>query len=503
SVVPDAPAVRDISAEQSARESRALSEIVQRINQSLEIDRVFALIARHGAELLGAGGARLGMLDGDHFVIVATHGAGRMEVGERVPIAESFCADCIRTRRPSRTADLATSPERWTWSADRVAGGRRNAVAVPLLVGDRAIGAIIVAGNQEREFDGHDEALLLALASHAAVAIENARLYRASVRTMRHASILASAARSLALNTTPDAMYADIARIAHTALGADGVTVYLADAESLVVRLVHADGMGARITDIARHRFWDTAGGRVVRSGSAEFHRDIAEDESEPVVEALRDHGIASVAMLPLLIEGRPRGLLVLRFAAPQTFEPEQRQLLGDFGAHAAVALRNALQLAALEQRAGRFAAVATVQQAISAAGSLDDVYAEIYRAVASVVDCPCFALLSFDESERAFVPEHVVRDGVPVDDAALPRLPLADGATSQTFFDAQPSIVARSRWGWTGRTPEIEGSGRVAVVLNAPIVDGERVLGVLQAQSYRQDAYDWDDVDLVMLVAR
>ncbi|HEU4641991.1 MAG TPA: GAF domain-containing protein [Gemmatimonadaceae bacterium] len=503
SVAPAAQAARDIPADQSARESRALVEIVQRINQSLEIDRVFALIARHGAELLGADGARLGMLDGDHLVIVATHGTGRLEIGERVPTAESFCAECIRTRRPTRTAELPNVSERWGWGAPRASGERRNAVAVPLLVGDRAIGAIVVVGNQLREFDEHDEMLLLALASHAAVAIENARLYRASVRTMRHASILASAARSLALNTTPGAMYADIARLASTTLGADGVTIYLADAESRDARLVHADGIGARVTEIARPIFWETAGGRVVRTGSAEFRANLAENESEAVVRALAADGLTSVAMLPLLIEGRPRGLLVLRYASTQAFEAEQRQLLGDFGTHAAVALRNALQLAALEERAGRLAAVATVQQAISAAGSLDEVYAAVHRAVASVVDCPCFALLSFDEGERAFVPEYVVRDGAPVSVASLPRLPLGDGATSQTFFGAHPSIVACSRLGWTGHVLEIGDPGRIAVVLSAPIVDGERVLGVLQAQSYRQDAYDWEDVDLVMLVAR
>jgi len=38
-----------MSSEQSAREARALAEIVQRINQSLELDRVFALIVRHAA----------------------------------------------------------------------------------------------------------------------------------------------------------------------------------------------------------------------------------------------------------------------------------------------------------------------------------------------------------------------------------------------------------------------------------------------------------------------
>jgi hypothetical protein len=62
------------SLEQSAREARALAEIVQRINQSLELDRVFALIVRHAAELLHARGARLGLVEDGSMVIAATHG---------------------------------------------------------------------------------------------------------------------------------------------------------------------------------------------------------------------------------------------------------------------------------------------------------------------------------------------------------------------------------------------------------------------------------------------
>ena len=63
-----------MSPEQSAREARALAEIVQRINQSLELDRVFALIVRHAAELLHARGARLGLVEDGSMVIAATHG---------------------------------------------------------------------------------------------------------------------------------------------------------------------------------------------------------------------------------------------------------------------------------------------------------------------------------------------------------------------------------------------------------------------------------------------
>src|SRR5664279_5585805 len=71
------PAMADsalMSSEQSAREARALAEIVQRINQSLELDRVFALIVRHAAELLHARGARLGLVEDGSMVIAATHG---------------------------------------------------------------------------------------------------------------------------------------------------------------------------------------------------------------------------------------------------------------------------------------------------------------------------------------------------------------------------------------------------------------------------------------------
>ena len=50
-----------------------------------------------------------------------------------------------------------------------------------------------------------------------------------------------------------------------------------------------------------------------------------------------------------------------------------------------------------LQRRAARFATVATVQQAISATISLNETYSEIYKAVASVVDAPCFALMIAD----------------------------------------------------------------------------------------------------------
>jgi two-component system, NtrC family, sensor kinase len=156
-----------------------------------------------------------------------------------------------------------------------------------------------------------------------------------------------------------------------------------------------------------------------------------------------------------------------------------------------------------LARRAGRLEAVAQVQRAISETVSLDEVYAKIYSAVASVVDSPCFLLLSFDDDLGLFVPAYCVNDEIPIDTDKLPRFPPGTGNTTQAFMTRQPNVAARSHAGWSGQVLVTEGRDQIAVVLSAPILHGDRALGVLQAQSYDADAYDWDDVDLVMLIAR
>ena len=491
-------------AERSAGEARALAEIIQHINQSLELDRVFALVARHAMELLGARSARLGMLDekDETLVLVAAAGETHDEVGTRFPLQGTIGGACIRVGHALHTVLDERSEHAFTvaYAPDE----SRSAVGAPLLVGPRPLGAIVVYAGEERAFDEEDERLLTSLASHAAIAIENARLYRASVRTMRHASVLATAARSLALNTTPSATYEDIGRIARSSLGADGVTIYVADAETRRVHVAYGTGSAANVVPaVVLTSFWSTIGGQAVTSGLAHFGSDLRDFPDGEIVRALLAEGVASLVMLPLVVEGRPRGLLVLRFRRPQEFKDDQRSLLLDFGTHVAVAVRNALLFDDLGGRVTQLTAIAELQQAISAAISMREVYQELYRAVATVVDAPCFTLLRYDEERSVFIPELIIDDGAAMDADLLPRLPLGDGPTSQAFRTRRPNITMRTDPGWTGVAFEAGGERRIAVVLSAPIVHGDRVLGVLQAQSYRADAYDATSMDLTMLIAQ
>jgi PAS domain S-box-containing protein len=297
-------------------------------------------------------------------------------------------------------------------------------------------------------------------------------------------------------------MFADILRIAREALHADGVGIFLADLRSTRVEVALRDGAGAQAASEVLESFWETPLAGALRTGRPTFLPDLVEIDA-PAIRLLVDEGLHSGAILPLVIEGQPRGVLTLRYRDRQAFDPEQRQLLTDFSTHVALAVRNARLVEDLERRAARLEAVTQVQRAISEAVSLDEVYAKIYSAVASVVDSPCFVLLAYDEDAGVFVPAYCVNDGVPIATDDLPRFPPGTGNTTQAFQTHQPNVAGRSRAGWSGHVHVTEGTGEVAVVLSAPILNGDRALGVLQAQSYDVDAYDWDDVDLVMLIAR
>jgi two-component system NtrC family sensor kinase len=349
-----------------AKEAKTLADIVQQINQSLELERVVSLLARHAAGLLGARGARVGMLDGEgtHLIMSATFGDAIDRIGSVVETSAVFAGEAVRLRRAVTTTDLRPYADMWVRTKRGVSlgEGRANGVAAPLSVGGRIIGAVTVFGRESAEFSDKDGAVLHALANHAAIAIENARLYRAAAYTARHASILAAAGRALANSTSTEDVYRGIGEIAFESLGANGFTVTLADPETRHVERAHAEGPGSGGMALAAEVYWLTPNGRAAQSGKPYYASDIDEiplDWAPPGYD-ISKYEMRSVAILPLVAEGRPRGILSVRFPTRHKFEDHERRLLEDFATQVAVAVRNAELAAASESARERERMLAT-----------------------------------------------------------------------------------------------------------------------------------------------
>lgn len=159
--------------------------------------------------------------------------------------------------------------------------------------------------------------------------------------------------------------------------------------------------------------------------------------------------------------------------------------------------------VAELERRAARFAAVATVQQAISATISLDEAYREIHKAVASVVDAPCFALMIADPMSERFHAQYVVVDSEERKSESVLDFPIGTETISRVFQTGVPSTSSEPERWWRGTIYQVAAKREVQSEITAPLTYRDHTLGVMQVLSYRRNAYDAHDVDLIMLIAR
>ncbi len=343
-------------AEAAAFDEACLSHVVREMNQSLELERVVSLVARHAARVTDARGARVMLVEAAGLSIVAAVGDAADAVGTTVDPAGQFAQRAIEHLSGTRTSDLRSYADAWQRAPGGYGAsdsdGRPNGLAVPLIVGSRAIGAISVFGNESRDFDERDQSVLQSLADHAAIAVENARLYRAAAYMARHANVLAASARALAVNPTPEAVMAGISRVACTALGADGFSVFLANPATRRVDLAHTEGVGTGIINWTPNRFWSMAAGEVTASGMPRYVSDaesLYHTLSPTELSAYRAAHMRSIAFLPLPTDGAQHGVLVLRFLTRHPFDDAERHLLTDFATQVAVAIRSA-QLAEAER---------------------------------------------------------------------------------------------------------------------------------------------------------
>ncbi len=165
-----------------AREERiatALREVGNALGTTLDLDDLLELILGKVTELLEADRATLFLLDEASKELVSRLVVGQKIRSIRVRVGHGIAGTVAHTGRPIRLQD-AYSDERFERQWDALTGYRTTSMlAAPLKnhLG-RTIGVIQVLNKvRGAEFTLEDEALLSALSTQAAVAIDNSRLF--------------------------------------------------------------------------------------------------------------------------------------------------------------------------------------------------------------------------------------------------------------------------------------------------------------------------------------
>ncbi len=120
-------------------------------------------------------------------------------------------------------------------------------LAVPMAVGDTLLGVITLSMLGYGKFDEEDQRLLEVLASHAAVAFENAKLFQAEREAAETSTSLLHLSQTLTqLHTVEDILRQAIDTVPHL-VAASGLSAYLRDKETGDFHLLHLGDGAERV----------------------------------------------------------------------------------------------------------------------------------------------------------------------------------------------------------------------------------------------------------------
>ena len=166
---------------QRLEESNALNQVAAAISSVMAVEPLLEMIMEKSKEVMSAEASSLMMLDEESQELVfqvATGEKGSAIREIRLPVGRGIAGWVAQSKEPLLVPDAYQDP-RFNPEADRRSGFRtRSIMCVPLTMQDRILGVVQVLNSKEKEsFDERDLETFTSFADHAAIAVENARLY--------------------------------------------------------------------------------------------------------------------------------------------------------------------------------------------------------------------------------------------------------------------------------------------------------------------------------------
>jgi signal transduction histidine kinase len=167
----------------SVEELRALGEVGQAVNSSVDLETVLNTIVAHAVQLSDTDGGALYEFDEirEEFELRATHGMSQDLIGAvqeaRIRLGETAVGRAALKREAVQIADIRNEPS-YPLRDIMERAGFRALLAVPLLRADRIIGALVVRRRKPGYFAKEAVELLQTFATQSVLAIQNARLFQ-------------------------------------------------------------------------------------------------------------------------------------------------------------------------------------------------------------------------------------------------------------------------------------------------------------------------------------
>ncbi|MBL8092939.1 MAG: GAF domain-containing protein [Anaerolineales bacterium] len=486
-----------------------LEQIGRDVTSTLDLDRVLNLILDRVKAALGAEAASVLFIEPDSNALVfraAASANAELLLQRRIPPGRGIAGWVARHGMPIVVVDPSHDP-RFYNEIDRIDGFvTRSILAVPLKNQDRLLGVLEALNKRDGTFSEDDVRLLQLVATWAAVAIDNARLYSEATQRARELAIRNEVSQLLSTATDLQSLLDSITTHLSEIAGSTACLILLGDMTVVAPEPVSCFLNGRLIPAVDPHldrliallrRDVSTTHPTIIADLMASGH--LAADEAS--------HAPArSLMVLPLLVGEAPQGMVLLGHNAPGRFSQRDVDRVLPLVQQVALAVRKVqmtenltemvdARTSELRHEQARLRMIHEIGQVT--VSSLDP--ATLLRAAAyKIRDAFAYQRVSIrtkSQTELTLIADTDGPNGIPT----MPIPISADSLACRVAAQAQHRPVSDPT---TKSQPDPGNDPVKGSELVLPLDSQGELLGVLEVRSRFQASFDQDDVSTLETIA-
>ena len=431
-----------------------------------------------------------------------------VDKGERLerfsmPLAEGGLTGWIvRSRQPLMIHNLEEEKDNLPAEAIVAVGKHSKSwLGMPLMVKDYVIGAICLQSYQPHAFDEGHTRLLAAIASQAALVIENVRLYAQTQQRVKELSSLFQASVATSSSLEVGEVLRNLAKRVARVVDATNVCIWDWNPETQTATiLAHYTGVEAtRRERISRSGLTYSISDCPITIGVLRTRQPLSISVSDPYTgegdkARLLELGGKTSLIVPLMTRDRVIGFIdLLESRWERQFDHREIRLCQTIANQAAIAVENAWLYESERKRVAQLKAIGEVGRQIASTLDLDELLHRVVDSLVDVFDYYYANILLVDADAREIV------------------LRASAGHTGRIYEGIRLKIGQQGITGWVAQAGEPllvnditkdpryylaeelkDARSELAVPIKAK---GGEVIGVLDVQSTQLNAFDGDDL--------
>ncbi|KAF0108772.1 MAG: putative two-component hybrid sensor and regulator [Anaerolineaceae bacterium] len=484
-----------------AEELAVLNEMGRHLASSLDLETIIQAIYQYTSRLIDTGSFYIALYDeASDFVSFPV----AFEQGQAAQIATRKAGNglseyVLRRGEPLVIEDI--SAEKIQALGIAVVGGlSRCWMGIPMMIGSKPVGMIGIENYENPyAFDLHARNLMTSVASQAAIAIQNARLFNETQKRNAELStineVISSASQSLELEAILNIVLKQTMKV----VGFDGGLITIFNDQRGKLECVVRSGLPGEIPDDPAEGLEDSLCAVVFRAKDVVVVEDLS--VGAPVdVSSEVNAGFFSYAGVPLESRGRILGTLCGFRKTAGPFGEATVALLRTVGRQVGFAIENASLFRQTQQQASELQVLNEMGRALSASLDVNAIVESIYKYASQLLDTTNFYVAIYDApSDEISFPLAVEKE----QRANWKPRQAGKGLTEHVIRTAEPLNIG-------DRLPEQVKELGVNLIgstaqswLGVPLLMGAQTLGVIAIQDYiRANAYTEREQFLLTAIA-